>query len=390
MKNDGNTIHIALVMMMKNEQKRLHVTLNSVVNVVKSLIIYDTGSTDESLNILNAFSTKHNIPLRLIEGTFVDFSTSRNRLLEFADTFLDVDYYLLMDVNDELRGGSNLIKYAKHFLDSNMVGFLVCQEWWSGVNDVYYNVRLIKARKEWRYERRVHEFLNNKKYRTDDNDFPSIFKFENDVVLYQDRTQDDDKTGKRFKRDKILLYEDYRENPTDTRTPFYLAQTCSCLDEIEDSFYFYKIRSNLGGFIEEKFHSYLRCGEISEVLKHPWHESMAWYMKAYELINRVEPILKIVEHYHKLNNMLLAFTFINLACLLNFPMNCILFVDKLAYDYKRWHLLGVIGFDAGFIKEGKIGCDLALAFKKNSKIRIPHNIDEEYKQRYDKISNKNK
>ena len=70
--------HIALLMMLKNEEKRLHVSLESVVGVVDSLIIYDTGSTDRTISILKEFSEKNSIPLRLKEGEFVNFSESRN------------------------------------------------------------------------------------------------------------------------------------------------------------------------------------------------------------------------------------------------------------------------------------------------------------------------
>ena len=44
-------VHIALVMMVKNEQKRLNVTLNSVLGYVDSLVIYDTGSIDNTIGI---------------------------------------------------------------------------------------------------------------------------------------------------------------------------------------------------------------------------------------------------------------------------------------------------------------------------------------------------
>ena len=75
-------IHIALLIMVKNETKRLHVTLNSVIGHVNSIVAFDTGSTDDTIDILKKFSEKHNIPLRLKEGGFIDFSTSRNVSLD--------------------------------------------------------------------------------------------------------------------------------------------------------------------------------------------------------------------------------------------------------------------------------------------------------------------
>jgi glycosyltransferase involved in cell wall biosynthesis len=349
--------------MVKNEHKRLHVTLESVKDAVQSIVMYDTGSTDDTIEIAHRFCGEHKIPLRLKTGEFVDFSTSRNVSLEFADTFPEIDYLLLMDTNDELRGGDTMKKYCAEYLDKVNTGFLVCQEWFCGQYDRYWNMRLIKARQGWRYFGRVHEWLKNTRYVDDEAAQAAgdvVIRVDDKMVLYQDRTQDDDKSGKRFARDKELLLQDHRADPTEPRTVFYLAQTCKCLQDNEDSFYYYKLRSTMvGGFWEETFHAYLQCGELSEIFGHPWDESMKWYIKAFEHVARVEPLIKIAEHYRD-KNWLLAFTFADLACKLSYPEQCILWIDKYAYEYKRWHLLGLTGWYSGFRERGRIGCQKAI------------------------------
>jgi len=219
-------------------------------------------------------------------------------------------------------------------------------------------MRFIKPRDGWRYTGVVHEYLKNDKHK----DFSNNTKLDSRIRLYQDRTKDDDKTGKRFNRDKILLLEEYKKDPTEPRTCFYLAQTYSCLLDFENAYYYYKQRIDLIGFWEEIFHSYLKCGELSQKLNHDWYDSFAWYMKAFEHISRVEPLIFIAEYYINKKNWLLGYNFIDLACKLKFPEHCILFVDKYVYEYKRWHLLGKVGFYAGFFKEGKTGCLKAIEF----------------------------
>ena len=399
-------VHIALLMMVKNEHARLHVSLESVKGFVDSIIIFDTGSTDDTIDIARNFCEKNNIPFRLKQGEFVNFAVSRNVSLEFADSFSDVDYLLLLDTNDELRGGKDMRRFAEEYRDCPSTGFLVCQEWFSGALDKYFNVRLIKAHNYWRYVGCVHEYCCqmcrkcvNKKPRynvptetlllycedckTDDMiDIPdkkcfkchekpakfnsqgnkiaifcdecksdgmveihevhehNIVKLPGEFTIFQDRTKDDDKSGKRFHRDKELLLAEYKKNPTDPRTVFYLAQTYSCLNENEDAFYYYKIRSTLASFEEEVFHSFLRAGELSQKLSHPWHESFSYYMRAFEHSERVEPLIFITRYYIAIKKWVLAFTFIKLACNLGFPDHCILFVDRLAYDFTRFSLLG--------------------------------------------------
>ena len=51
--------------MVKDESKLIKITLISCLGVVDSLVVYDTGSTDNTVEIIKDFSIKHNIPLHL-------------------------------------------------------------------------------------------------------------------------------------------------------------------------------------------------------------------------------------------------------------------------------------------------------------------------------------
>jgi hypothetical protein len=54
-----------------------------------------------------------------------------------------------------------------------------------------------------------------------------------------------------------------------------------------------------------------------------------------------------------------------MACKLLFPFNQILFIDRRAYDYTRWHLLGIVAYYVGRYKEGKEACLKALEMENN-------------------------
>lgn len=359
--------HIALLLMCKNETKRIHVTLDSVLNYVDSLVVYDTGSTDNTMDILKDFANEHKVPLRLKEGVFENFATSRNVSLDFADTFTDIDYLLLMDVNDELRGGNELRDFAREHMSKPDTAFLVCQEWFSGGYSKYYNMRFIKARKGWRYMGRVHEWLKNTE-REEENNRSDILRLDDKIVLFQNRVLDDDKTGKRFSRDKILLLEDHHDNPTEPRTAFYLAQTCVCLNQFDEALYYYKLRTTLIGFYEERYEASFKCGDLTENLKHDWSDSMGWYLKAFELIPRAEPLIRIAKHYIEKKQWELAYIFSDMACRLDYPHHCHLFVNKNVYDYERWHVLGIAGWYSRHLVEGRAGCLKALQCMPNSQL----------------------
>lgn len=357
LKQNKKTPIIGCLMMVKDEEKRIHVSLDSVTGTVDCIIIYDTGSTDRTIEIITKHCEKHEINLYMIQGEFVNFSVSRNISLDYADT-KNIDFILLLDTNDELKGGDKLKEFAKEQLPTNNCAYLMCQHWWSGKYDKYFNTRFIRANRKWRYNGSVHEWMSDKN--EEGKKGPPVVKMPDDIILYQDRTKDGNKSSKRFAKDKELLLADHKKDPVEPRTLFYLAQTCSCLKQSEEAFYYYKLRTELEGFQEEKFHAYLRCGEYTEQLKHEWQYSLGFYMKAVEHSVRAEPLIRIAQHYNKVKKWLLSYTFIKMACSIQYPHNAILFVDKHAYDYTRWHIMGIVAYYCGAYADGRDACLKAI------------------------------
>ncbi len=362
---------IGLLMMVKNEEARILVSLESVIGSVDAIIIYDTGSTDKTVEIIQAFCEKEKINLYMIQGTFVNFATSRNVSLDYADK-INVQYLLLLDCNDELRGGKKLKEYTKTMLTQPNTGFLVCQEWWSGCLDKYFNIRLVKARSGWRYRGSVHEWMKDT---TSESIEPThvIIKIPDNIVIYQDRTKDNNKSGPRFKRDYDLLLQDYKDDPKNSRTIFYLAQTCLCLSNFEEALYYSKLRieedfKGYPDFEEEKFLSYIRCGDCCKNLQHDWYDSFSWYMKAYEHTQRAEPLVKIADHYRMINKWAVAYMYIKQACELSYPDDLILFVDRGIYDYYRWHVMSIVASHVNKHEEGRFACLEALKHSQNKEV----------------------
>jgi glycosyltransferase involved in cell wall biosynthesis len=361
---------MALVMMVKNEERRIRVSFDSVKDYTDTFIILDTGSTDSTIDICREYCKEHNITLFLKEEPFVNFCVSRNVLLDYADEVLKKQRYLLqLDCNDELRNHDELMDFVINY-KGTATGFYLKQQWWTGNNmDSYFNIRMCKSHCKWRYKGVVHEYiiqegLTRKELRTG----KMVERLEH-IVLFQDRTVDDDKSFKRFTRDKEMLYAEYLKQPRDARTLFYLAQTCGCLGNVQDAYKFYILRTKEDddGFMEEIYQSYFRLGELSIFLGHPWEESLNWFLKAYSHSQRAEPLVKIAEYYLKHNHFgedkpdyMMAYTFASMACKLVFPLNQILFVDRRCYFYKRYHMLGVVAYQVQQYKEGKEACIKAL------------------------------
>lgn len=334
-------VKIALTMMIKNEEQFIDKTFDSVSSFIDIFIILDTGSTDNTIEHVTKYCNDNGKKLYLLESPFQDFSTSRNKLLTYCESIIDVEYLLLMDSGD----------YMKNTILSNLKedAYIVKQRWTTNNSTVEFkNIRIIKNRSGWRYKGPVHEYLLH----PDDITPPDL-----DIVIYQNRT-DNEKTFNRFEKDKELLWKEYKNNKT-PRTIFYLAQTLQCLNEYDKALELYKERCQIKEFDEEIFESYKRCGDILKLMNKSC-ESNIYYMKSLDIMNRVEPLLRLSEYYAKKCNWILSYCFVKSACMLPYPDNCELFVDVDDYNYKRWHILGMVAYYVGKYDEGIEACKIAI------------------------------
>lgn len=347
-------IKISAVIMVKDEEKRLPVTLNSLIDttgksLVDSLIIYDTGSTDNTINILKNWSEKFNIPLFLKIGQFEDYSTSRNKLLDFADTF-DTDILLILDSNDELINGSLLKGIANMLQENSELAFMIpyVLEYPHDRIEKFYAFKLLKNKSGLRYDgAATHEQLEypNSKY----------IKVSSDFHIYQNREEDNKKTSKRWFKDAELLLNDISKNPENSRAIYYLAQTYACIAAysndidirniyIEKSMTYYKKRTQMGGYNEEIFSSYIKLGQCSDLLKKPLEETINWYTQAFIILPRAEPLITMSELYLHVSPQL-SYLYAVRACEFGYPTDAYLFINDTIYNYYRYHMLSVAGFN---------------------------------------------
>lgn len=347
-------VQIAVVLMVKNEENRIKISLDSVKNEIDGIVIFDTGSTDNTVNVVKKYAKKNNLHLHLIEGIFEDFSTSRNKMLEYSNSFL-YDYLILFDCNDELKIDSILT--LKELLvnkkkSDNPDAFLIHQNWYigPGYNLDYYNIKIIKPNLGFKYKGSVHEYIETP-------EGVNVKKLEH-VTIFQDRVADNDgKTFARWEKDLILLQKDLKKNPTDGRTQYYLAQTLDGLGRKKEAYEFYKLRAeNNSGFYEERFLSMMNCGNIVS----DQFEKIAWYLKAFEINNRAEPLIEIAKIYRIQNQFQLSYIFAKPACDLTYPFECLLNVNKRCYSHDRWHELSIVCYYLQKYKEGREACQKAL------------------------------
>jgi tetratricopeptide (TPR) repeat protein len=231
--------------------------------------------------------------------------------------------------------------------------FMVKQRWFigGGRSDMcYFNIKIVKPNRGFKYVEPVHEYIQEP--------FGCItHRITDGVEIYQDRVADNDgKTKSRWENDISILTTVLQEKPDDARTQYYLAQTYECLENKEEAFRYYKMRSqNPNGFFEERFLSMIRCGNLK-----PGYDSVGWFLRAYDFLNRAEPLIELARIFRNKNHFQLAFTFAKMACALQLPEQTLLWAYDKTYNHDRWQELAISAYYVQQFVEGEEACKKAL------------------------------
>ena len=315
---------ICLNMIVKNESKIITRLLTTVLPIIDTYCICDTGSTDMTKEIIKEFFDMRCIEGKIIEEPFKNFGHNRtvalNAAKEMADylLFLDADMKLVIDP-----------KFDKSKLTADVYTFA------QGSNIFnYFNVRLIKTSLNFRCIGSTHEYY----------DITGPKKEEQLNTIKINDIGDGGCKEDKFTRDIRLLEEDLKENPKNERTYFYLANSYKNAGNLEKAIEHYIKRIAIGGWIEENWYSrlelgkcYMKIGKEAEAIK-TWLEAYGYHPK------RAENLYEIVKHYRIKGQQQLSYTFYKLAKEIPYPSDNVLFIHKDVYNYLLDYEFSIIAY----------------------------------------------
>ncbi len=348
---------LVVVMMVKNEEDVICKTLDPYVNAkFNSFFIFDTGSTDKTVEITKKYFADKQVNGIIMQEPFIDFAVSRNRALKLAQQKFPNSIFMLMpDAEWYMQNPEGLLDFCeKHRNDKDSTyGVLIKRD-----NLSYYNERLIRTHSNARYVGAVHEYID-----------PIARKQVPETTYFHWKASNkgQNKSNERWKRDLVLLINEQKREPQNARTAFYLAQTYECLGDLENARIWYKKRSIMPGWDEENFMATYRLGDVYERLD-DWENALYYYEKAYSMRpHRAEPLVAIAKHYLSVGDMESCFKYAKKACDLPYPKKDILFIDRGAYEYDRQHILGTSAWYVGEYEIGEKALREALKVKPKSK-----------------------
>lgn len=325
---------ICLNMIVKNESRIIERLLYSVLPIIDTYCICDTGSTDNTKEIIENFFKKNSIPGKIVCEPFKNFAHNRNFALKACLGMSD--YILLLDA-DMILDTKNFKKELIAVFDS----FYILQG-----NDGYYypNTRIIRNNGLFSYEGVTHEFVN----------FPestTVKLFDKNEIFILDVGDGGSKSDK-FERDVKLLIKGIEEDPVNrSRYYFYLANSYYDLGQYENAVTYYEKRIDCKGWIQEVWFSNYKLGHCYKNMnKHG--QAIYYWLECFNVLpERLENLYEIVNYYRIIGKYNLALYFYTLAkefLKKDFYRENYLFLHKDVYNYKLDYEYSIIAYYLGF------------------------------------------
>ena len=288
---------LVLTMIVKNEAKIIERCIESSRPIIDGLCICDTGSTDDTIERIQAYAKKYNLPVRVNHHQWKNFGYNRTLSYKSVREFIHSmgwdekhTYALLLDADMKLVFRDS---FSTSMLSAPVYSLLQKD------NELeYYNVRLIRLDQEVECIGSTHEYWSTCT--------PEPISRE---LLYIDDVGDGGSKGDKSVRDLKLLLNDLKDNPNNLRTIFYIGQTYMALGKYRLAIANYQKRIELAVLPcdEEAYYSMLQISLCYRELKE-YDKFADQAQKAHQYDpSRVESLSYLAEHYIETKNYKGAF-----------------------------------------------------------------------------------
>lgn len=342
---------LCLNMIVKNESRIIKRLFDSVLSIIDSYCICDTGSTDNTIQIIEDYFKEKGIPGKIVIEPFKNFCYNRNFALQscigLSDYILLVDADMIVEVNN---------------FDKSILGKADSFSILQGNDSFYYqNMRIVKNNDLYKYVGVTHEYIDTPKNNT-------IIQLDKKDIFIRDIGDGGSKNDK-FERDIKLLLDGIKEEPNNVRYYFYLANSYHDIGRFGEAINIYKKRIELGGWKEEVWYSYYRIGLCFKNMD-KFADALFYWLEGYNYYpERLEGIYEIIHHYRITSKHKLCLKFYNLAKEIldkNENRDNYLFLHNDVYVYKIYYEYTIF---AAYCNITNIDKEIITLFNNSTNIR---------------------
>jgi glycosyltransferase involved in cell wall biosynthesis len=326
-----------LVMIVRDEAPVIQRCLKSVSNIATSYLICDTGSTDNTIELIKEFMASKNIPGEVITHEWKNFGYNKSYLLERAQAdnmcrdakylfWLDADEVYVTDPNNytSYPTKEDAVKLYE-FMEQQSDSIFHLKTHFGGLR--YWRWNLIRNDRTYRWLSPVHEYLVSE---------PGTGTVYIDFMCLLARKEGNSaRDPARYDKDAMMFEEYLKEKGVENcaREVFYLAQTYESSSRSDGPALvkkYYDLRiTMLNGYYQERYISALRMARRSEN-----QEKLTYLFTAIEICpHRLEAYYELIKYYEK-SNMDLAFRYGLMGLDYRVPVADDLFAEGEIYDWK--------------------------------------------------------
>ena len=319
------TPKLCLNMIVKNESKNLTRLFDSIKHIIDDYVIIDTGSTDDTKEIIKNYWDTLNIKGYIENIPFKNFGYNRTQGLKIAREKSKSDYVLLLD--------ADMIIVDNGFNKNELINKEVLMLKQKNNNIEWSNTRIIKNTIEAKCIGVTHEHYDTK----------GAEQKQINTLSIEDIGDGGCKQNK-FERDIELLEQGIKDEPDNNRYHFYLAQSYRDVNNIDKSIELYKKHINMTGWEEEIWYSYYMIGTL--YLRNSMEkEAEEWIMKGFIFRpKRAEGLYALCKYFREKGNHQKAYYYCSLAKSLPYPKDDSLFVEYKVYNYELDFENSIISF----------------------------------------------
>jgi glycosyltransferase involved in cell wall biosynthesis len=356
-------VKLILTQIMKNESHVANRMLDSIKSIVDGIVVVDTGSTDNSIEVVKKWGETNGVETYVFERPFDNFENSRNHSFGKArEIFLsknddDTYYNFWLDFDEQMEISTN---FNKNKLDKDLYMLNTY------INQMRYTRNEVcRLDKPFRFYGPVHEYIIS-----DDKTITSGLLEGLTVRVSMDGGSWKEDISEKYKSHAHSLERYIDKDRKDPRWIFYTAQSyhdSACVkdnreeneERLRRSIKYYRERvSRKDGYHEEIYYSQYRIGTIMKAMEEPWHKTLNELLKAYSFDPlRGESIKAIVDYYLTIGDWNNAYLFSsfgkkNFHGANPYPKR-LLFVDESLYIWKFLEVHSAACFYTGRKDEAK-------------------------------------
>ena len=359
---------IVLNMIVKNESNIIERCLDSLLEMIDAFVICDTGSTDNTIEVINNWKSKNNISGKILEHSWVNFEHNRNLALDCCKEWIfenskenknyicniDADDYLVIQ-DPELFRSSCILNDSKMKIDIKFG------------DTIYDRTFIFPSYVKSKWEGALHEQLICES---------NITKLKGAHILVN-TDGDRNKDPMKYLKDVLVLETALEKDPGNHRNLFYLAQSFRDFDYKIMAEKLYLERFEIPHNDQERYICLLEAGKCRIKRGKNDDKTLNILMKAFQFHpHRLEAPYYIIRYFISKGLYRMGYQFGK--SLLNTPIPEGLFIDTSVYNWRFNEEVSICACwcnDKELFK--KLSNDiLKLNLQEKDKERISYNLTE--------------